>query len=98
MSIINPLLLKLFFNTIGWFFTSLIWSQFRGQEVSWDPDFRGAITNNLLDAEFAATNLAVSAGGVNNKEDIDLSQMFSINFPANNNLCHLECCSHPWKH
>jgi hypothetical protein len=55
---------KLIFNTIGWFITSLFWSQLRGQDVVWDPDFRGAITSGLLDSEFAATNLAVSGGAV----------------------------------
>ena len=32
--------------------------------MSWDPDFRGAITGALLDQEFAAVNLGVGVGGV----------------------------------
>ena len=62
--IIIVLTLQLVFTTIGWFFTSLFWSQLRGQEVDWDPDFRGAITDGLLDSNFAATELAVGGGAV----------------------------------
>ena len=56
--------MQLVFNTVGWFLTSLAWSQLRGQDVVWDPDFRGAINDGLLDSEFAATNLAVGTGAV----------------------------------
>ena len=63
-SVTNLVSSQLIFNTIGWFVTSLAWSQLRGQDVVWDPDFSGAITDGLLDSEFAATNLAVSTGAV----------------------------------
>jgi hypothetical protein len=54
------------FQTVGWFLTSLAWNIGRGGEVDLDPDISGAITNGLLDSDFASINLAVGAGQVNN--------------------------------
>ena len=53
------------FNTVGWGLVSTVWSSLRGGDnVSWDPDFRGAVTSGLLNTDFAVTNLFVSAGAV----------------------------------
>ena len=53
------------FNTVGWGLVSTVWSSIRGGDnVSWDPDFRGAVTSGLLNTDFAVTNLFVSAGAV----------------------------------
>lgn len=57
-------LCQLTFNTIGWYLTSWFWSTARGGQVSWDPDFQGAVTNGLRSPTFAGINLAVAAGSV----------------------------------
>jgi len=50
------------FQTIGWYLTSIVWNIGRGGAVDLDPDFSGAISEGLLDSDFAATNLALGAG------------------------------------
>ena len=58
-------MLQLVFNTVGWGLVSTVWSSIRGGDnVSWDPDFRDAVTSGLLNTDFAVTNLFVSAGAV----------------------------------
>ena len=58
-------MLQLVFTTVGWGLVSTVWSSLRGGDnVSWDPDFRGAVTSGLLNTDFAVTNLFVSAGAV----------------------------------
>jgi len=52
----------LLFQTVGWYLTSVAWNIGREGEVDLDPDLSGAVTDGLLDSDFAATNLALGAG------------------------------------
>jgi len=54
--------LHLLFQTVGWYLSSLVWNSGRSGAVDLDPDFSGAITDGLLNPDFAATNLALGAG------------------------------------
>jgi len=52
------------FQTVGWYLTSVAWNIGREGDVDLDPDLSGAVTDGLLDSDFAATNLALGAGQV----------------------------------
>ena len=52
------------FNTVGWFSMSMLWSSIRGDNVPWDPDIRGAVTNGLLNTDFAVVNISIGVGVV----------------------------------
>ena len=51
---------------MGWSLASYIWGIARqgNGDIDADPNITGAIQDGLLDADFAATNLALGAGQV----------------------------------
>ena len=81
---------QLFFNSVGWYLVSWVWSilrqavrlilfqtNLRTGSVSWDPDFQGAFTSQaLLNSEFAANNLTGAAGSVRRR--FHLQHLFTI--------------------